>query len=131
METTALSSAFAFSTFSWALFHTQGASPTRLDLALPGVRLLVCPVFSTILIFSVLVNALKRINPHKQKIKGTMYLSLKSDKWKMSEFFRAGPEVFIIRPSGFGPRTLSQFFTVSQLRIFTFLNCCVIISDLQ
>ncbi len=30
----------------------------------------------------VLVNVLKRINPHKQKIKGTMYLSLKADKWK-------------------------------------------------
>jgi hypothetical protein len=28
----------------------------------------------------VLVNVLKRINPHKQKIKGTMYLSLKADK---------------------------------------------------
>ena len=28
----------------------------------------------------ILVNVLKRINPHKQKIKGTMYLSLKSEK---------------------------------------------------
>ena len=27
-----------------------------------------------------LVNVLKRINPHKQKVKGTMYLSLKTGK---------------------------------------------------
>lgn len=29
-----------------------------------------------------LVNVLKRINPHKQKVKGTMYLSLKTDQQK-------------------------------------------------
>jgi transcription initiation factor TFIIF subunit alpha len=27
-----------------------------------------------------LVSVLKRINPHKQKVKGTMYLSLKTGK---------------------------------------------------